>query len=464
MANNKKKTAAQIRRMEIRAQQRGQTYEYKEPHTSALEETNSNAADSGRPYNETLLEEDKVKYEAAFELKSTLDELEKNPLELNSKDKRSARRKAEALAVQKVKEATTGTKRQRTVDDAIQLMEWFHNNRKQLEKKFSSHAKKNGKEKGQGKEDAAEKLDSLKLLTVQTYHSTMSEIEKNQNLNAKDRRSAKRKAEAIALQETNMETMEDLIDWYQENHHRLEEQQMIKGKKRKLDDDNDDAVLDAARRKNPYILFVGQIPFSTSSDDIFQHFQKYMGKDVITRDCMQIRIPKDENAKEKNGKSESNRTKGFAFVEFQDPKIMHECLKMHHTSLSGRRINVIQAAGGGKAARAQKQKERKLEQDEYISSTVDKIIREYIESGKLKDGELDKGSISLCKRRNAAIVEAALLQYIEKRGDKELENPSAFFTKVMCKITDDDTDTNKANAKKQKVVKRSMPRQKGNRW
>jgi hypothetical protein len=34
-------------------------------------------------------------------------------------------------------------------------------------------------------------------------------------------------------------------------------------------------------------------------------------------------------------------------------------------------------------------------------------------------------------------VEAALAQYIEQRGDKELDNPSAFFTCVMCKVTDE---------------------------
>jgi nucleolin len=221
--------------------------------------------------NEALPEEDRIKYEAALELKSCLDELEKNPLELNSKDKRSARRKAEALAIQKVKDDT----KSECALDAAQLMEWFHNNRARLESAFS-HTYNHGKEKGQETKGAADTLDRTKLLAVQRYYSTMSEIEQNQSLNAKDRRSAKRKAEAIALQETNMQKLEDLIDWFQENQHRLEQQ--TKGKKRKFgmeEDEIDDDILDVTRRKNPYILFVGQIPFSTSSDDIFQHFQRF---------------------------------------------------------------------------------------------------------------------------------------------------------------------------------------------
>lgn len=411
-----KKSAAQIRRMERRAQQRGQTYQHIKPDNVPVAVDTPCSVVSIEKQDEC--QEDKLKYEVACELEATLQELEQNPLGLNSKDKRTARRKAEALAMQKIKEGNLCDKDSgMSCLDAVQLLAWLEKNKKRMESAISHvHVEE----------------DQTKLLAVNKYHATLSDIEHDESLNAKERRSAKRKAEAIALQETNMQKLDDLLSWYQENRQRLE-QQNPRGKKRKQNQDpNDGGDLP---RKNPYILFVGQIPFSTSSDEIFQHFQKFMGNDIITKDCIKIRIPMDEKTREKDGSSK--QTKGFAFVEFQDPKLMHECLKMHHTSLKGRRINVIRAAGGGKASRVQKHKQRKIEQDEYISSTVDKIINEYIESGKLKEGELDTGSISLCKRRNAATVEAALAQYIEKRGDKQLANPSAFFTNVMCTITDD---------------------------
>ena len=129
--------------------------------------------------------------------------------------------------------------------------------------------------------------------------------------------------------------------------------------------------------------------------------------------------------------------RGFAFAEFKDPELMYECLKLHHTNLNGRRINVSRSAGGGKEARKEKHKQRRKEQDDYISSIVDKIIKDYIDRGELQEGELDDGVILLCKRRSAAIVEAALGEYIEQRKDKDLENPSSFFTRIICDVSEE---------------------------
>ena len=119
--------------------------------------------------------------------------------------------------------------------------------------------------------------------------------------------------------------------------------------------------------------------------------------------------------------------------------------------------------GGGKAARAEKNKQRKQEQDEYISSTVDKIIADYIKSGQLKEGELDNGAILLCKRRSAATVEAALTQYIEKKGDREFQNPSAFFTNLMCKLTDEGAEGLAAAAVQNKKKRKMEGNQKSNK-
>jgi RNA recognition motif-containing protein len=137
-----------------------------------------------------------------------------------------------------------------------------------------------------------------------------------------------------------------------------------------------------------------------------------------------------------DGKAKT-QCKGFAFAEFNDPELMYECLKLHHTDLNGRRINVIRSAGGGKEARKEKFKERAKEQDEYISATVDKIFKDYIDRGDLQEGELDNGAVLICKRRSAAIVEAALSEYIEQKADKDLENPSSFFMRIVCNVTED---------------------------
>jgi len=111
-----------------------------------------------------------------------------------------------------------------------------------------------------------------------------------------------------------------------------------------------------------------------------------------------------------------------------DDMIIEELVKYYEEN------NVIRSGGGGKAARIETHKQRKIEQDEFISSTVDKIIQDYISEGKLKEGELDNGAVLLCKRRSAATVEAALAEYIEQRGDGQFDNLSAFFTTVMCML------------------------------
>lgn len=406
------KSAAQIRRMQKRAQERGQSYTYEAPPKPVQKEEEPS--------------KDEIIYKAALKLQEDLQDLEENPKNLNSKEKRSAKRKAEAIALEAVKQ----------VDESIEtsdaLLEWFEENKDKMQ---SSNKKKKGN---------ISKEDQKKFQAAKTYNETMESIENDEEMNSKDRRSAKRKAEAIALEECGMESIDALNEWVDANQ-KLQAQP----KKEKKE------AGDSEKKPNPYILFVGQIPFNTTSEELFKHFQTYMGKEIIaSEETMQIRIPKDDKTK---------KPKGFAFVEFTDPEIMYECLKMHHTPLNGRRINVLRSAGGGKAARAEKNKQRKQEQDEYISTTVDKIIADYIKSGQLKEGELDNGAILLCKRRSAATVEAALTQYIEKKGDREFQNPSAFFTNLMCKVTDEGAEGLAAAAAQSKKKRKMEGSQKSNK-
>lgn len=62
------------------------------------------------------------------------------------------------------------------------------------------------------------------------------------------------------------------------------------------------------------------------------------------------------------GKSTS-KSKGFAFVEFVNKVALQQALRLHHTELDGRKINVeLTAGGGGKSeTRISKVKERNKE-------------------------------------------------------------------------------------------------------
>lgn len=43
----------------------------------------------------------------------------------------------------------------------------------------------------------------------------------------------------------------------------------------------------------------------------------------------------------------SSKSKGYAFLEFNDKKALQQALRLHHSELEGRKINVELTAGGG---------------------------------------------------------------------------------------------------------------------
>mmetsp|Transcript_13163 Transcript_13163/g.14821 ORF Transcript_13163/g.14821 Transcript_13163/m.14821 type:complete len:515 (+) Transcript_13163:84-1628(+) len=446
------KSASQIRRLVKRAQERGDTY-VPPPVIPMIKDG-------------SFSEEDERKAIIAKRLQDEFDKLEQNPDGLNAKDKRTAKRKAEAIALEEINQIAgddsgdgdddDNSKKSNKITNVQEVLDWYKKNQHQIIKIMKK------KKKDNNQDEIISKADEMKLGVYKQYKQDLVIIDINQDLNAKDRRSMKRKAEAIACEKSKFESIQELITWYDSNPE-------LQKKKDKKDNMND------KKSTNPYILFVGQIPYDTKEEDLFSHFQKYLGKKLITKESMTVRIPqhkekskdvkkissqdneieheenKDDLEQQTEGGKAKRQGRGFAFVEFNDPELMYECLKLHHTDLNGRRINVIRSAGGGKESRKEKFKERRKEQDEYISSTVEKIIKDYIDKGDLKEDELDSGAILLCKRRSAAIVEAALSEYIEQRGDRELENPSSFFSRVICTVTEEGEVGTEAYLKKKKL-------------
>lgn len=112
----------------------------------------------------------------------------------------------------------------------------------------------------------------------------------------------------------------------------------------------------AADQKSRFILFIGNLPYNTTDASLQIHFVKLMP--------FTLRHRTDPKTK---------KSKGFAFLEFENYDRMKTCLKLYHHSMfdpadeahggagkgngrGGRRINVELTAGGGGKADGRKEK------------------------------------------------------------------------------------------------------------
>lgn len=96
--------------------------------------------------------------------------------------------------------------------------------------------------------------------------------------------------------------------------------------------EEDDSLRDEKETSNSrYILFIGNLSYECMEDDLRNHFG-------VIGDLKDVRIL----TKKGTGKS-----KGCAFLEFNSRIIQMKALKLHHSILCGRKINVELTCGGG---------------------------------------------------------------------------------------------------------------------
>ncbi|ORY28487.1 hypothetical protein BCR39DRAFT_482486 [Naematelia encephala] len=121
-----------------------------------------------------------------------------------------------------------------------------------------------------------------------------------------------------------------------------------KGKKTAWDDEEQDG--DAAKKtkkdiKQRFILFVGNLGFKTTRDAVQNHF-----KPVLTQ------TPSVRLLTTKATPTVPAKSRGIAFLEVPTSTDLQACLKLHHSTLDGRRINVELTAGGGGKSEARQGK------------------------------------------------------------------------------------------------------------
>lgn len=105
--------------------------------------------------------------------------------------------------------------------------------------------------------------------------------------------------------------------------------------------------------KNKYVLFIGNLPYDITREQLEDHFRKTGG-------IKSIRIPREKT---------TDKGRGFAYMEF-DGRISHGiALRLHQTTLGGRKINVeFTSIGGGKSeARKEKLKQKNIKRSKMKS-------------------------------------------------------------------------------------------------
>ena len=333
-----RKSAAQLRRLEKRAAERGEKYIYSHPVAATIDIDNDTKNTMEEPKLMACnIAEEKTNQKLitiALRLQRELQKIEADS-NLASNDRRAAKRKAEAIAAE---DSGMSSK---------QLMKWLEQNDSDL-----------------AVEPAHDDKSSLRLKAARKLLRELKKINDNDDLKAKDRRSAKRKAEAISCEETGM-AAEELLEWYEKNKN------IHEGAKTEHEG--------SRHRRDPLIAFVGQLSYETSTDDLMEHICSNLEDDYPASKISKmtkIRLLTDPKTK---------RSRGMAFVEVTDPDFLYALLKLHQTYLKGRRINVEKSAGGKKHSETRKSKldHYRKEQSAYFAEVVENILSEYKKNGRI---------------------------------------------------------------------------------
>jgi len=154
-------------------------------------------------------------------------------------------------------------------------------------------------------------------------------------------------------------------------------------------------------KKSRYTLFVGKIPFDATKEEIDAHFRKYLKEKVIGVRLMYHK-----------GTGES---RGIAFVDVEDKEAYTIALKLHHTKIQDKAINVEPTVGGGGNSETRKQKLNEKKQ------TLNKKRRERVKKEGSKVPKKSKDSDSKGAKDSGA--EAAKEPRDKKPEGKDAKGP-----------------------------------------
>ncbi|BGP15450.1 hypothetical protein JCM10213_005134 [Rhodosporidiobolus nylandii] len=130
-----------------------------------------------------------------------------------------------------------------------------------------------------------------------------------------------------------------------------------------------------AAEKSRLLLFVGNLPYKVTVEEIQAHFEPCGEKPTV-----RLLTPKPSTSS-----SGAAQSKGCAFLEFTSGPSLQSALRLHQSTLNHRKINVELTAGGGGNSAARKAKIE--EQRKKLTSEREKAAK----NKRLKEGESEDG-------------------------------------------------------------------------
>ncbi|KAF8913060.1 hypothetical protein CPB84DRAFT_1742458 [Gymnopilus junonius] len=127
-------------------------------------------------------------------------------------------------------------------------------------------------------------------------------------------------------------------------------QQPDTSKRKKPNQEESGGEEDGKKSKQRYILFVGNLKYTTTLDAIEAHFSSCDPPPTV-----RLLTPKSKGT---TGSVQKNKSKGCAFLEFTHRNALQQGLKLHQSTLDGRMINVELTAGGGGKSESRLEKVR----------------------------------------------------------------------------------------------------------
>lgn len=133
-----------------------------------------------------------------------------------------------------------------------------------------------------------------------------------------------------------------------------------------------------SKAKDPLIIFVGQLPFDCTENDLLAFFRSH----DIHDPGMKIRLLTNPSTQE---------FRGMAFVEFSSGYEMNRALQLHHSLFKSRKINIERSCGGkNKDKKKEILQQNRTKQLQDLEITFQQIFSKYEKEKILEEKELGR--------------------------------------------------------------------------